>query len=95
MFTPLLRHVKKGERVGVVGIGGLGHLAIQFASRWGCEVVAFSGSESKREEAMRLGAKEFVVMGRGDGEGARVLADGIGKLDHLLVTTAAHPKWSS
>ena len=86
MFMPLLRHVKAGQRVGVVGIGGLGHLAIQFARHWGCEVVAFSGSEGKREEAFGLGASEFVVM-----NGREVVLEK--KLDHLLVTTSQHPKW--
>src|SRR5215471_7088445 len=45
-------NVRSTDRVGVVGIGGLGHLAIQFAAKMGCEVVAFSGTESKREEAI-------------------------------------------
>jgi D-arabinose 1-dehydrogenase-like Zn-dependent alcohol dehydrogenase len=82
---PLLRYVKPGERVGVVGIGGLGHLAIQFASKWGCEVVAFSGSEKKKEEAFRLGATEFVF-----GNDLKLEK----KLDHLFVTTSKHPKWA-
>jgi uncharacterized protein (DUF486 family) len=41
-------------RVGVIGIGGLGHLAIQFAKAMGCEVTAFSSSENKQEEAITL-----------------------------------------
>src|ERR1700712_3046654 len=54
--------LKPGDRVGVQGIGGLGHLAIQFAAKLGCEVVVLSSSDSKREEAMRLGATDFFVM---------------------------------
>lgn len=44
--------------VGEVGIGGLGHLALKFLNAWGCEVTAFTASESKRDEALRLGAHE-------------------------------------
>ena len=47
------------SRVRVIGINGLGHLAIQFAARVGCDVVGFSGTDSKNEEAMKLGAKGF------------------------------------
>src|SRR5262249_3573201 len=42
--------------VGIIGIGGLGHMALQFANKWGCEVHAFTTSDSKAEEARRLGA---------------------------------------
>ncbi|KAK7047750.1 hypothetical protein VNI00_006078 [Paramarasmius palmivorus] len=59
VFSPLLEHVKPTDRVGIVGVGGLGHLAIQFARQMGCEVVAFSRSSSKREECLSWGAKEF------------------------------------
>ncbi|KAJ2789589.1 hypothetical protein GGI18_002312 [Coemansia linderi] len=61
VFAPMLRKgVKKGDRVGIVGIGGLGHLAIQYAHALGAEVVAFSHSPNKREECMKLGATTFV-----------------------------------
>uniref|UniRef100_A0A0W0GB83 Enoyl reductase (ER) domain-containing protein n=1 Tax=Moniliophthora roreri TaxID=221103 RepID=A0A0W0GB83_MONRR len=59
VFTPLIDYVKPIDRIGIVGIGGLGHLAIQFAAKMGCDVVVFSSSESKREEALALGASEF------------------------------------
>ncbi|THU98678.1 GroES-like protein [Dendrothele bispora CBS 962.96] len=62
VFTPLIEYVKPSDRVGIVGIGGLGHLAIQFASKMGCDVVAFSGSPSKREETLALGAREFYAV---------------------------------
>ncbi|KAI8323278.1 putative mannitol dehydrogenase [Martensiomyces pterosporus] len=61
VFAPMLRKgVKKGDRIGVVGIGGLGHLAIQYAHALGAEVVAFSHSPNKREQALGLGASIFV-----------------------------------
>jgi uncharacterized zinc-type alcohol dehydrogenase-like protein len=57
VFAPLLiNDVPSTARVGVIGIGGLGHMALQFASKWGCEVHAFTTSDSKEEEAKKLGA---------------------------------------
>jgi uncharacterized zinc-type alcohol dehydrogenase-like protein len=57
VFAPLLIYgVPATARVGVIGIGGLGHMALQFANKWGCEVHAFTTSDSKEEEARRLGA---------------------------------------
>ncbi|KAI9657625.1 MAG: hypothetical protein M1821_002801 [Bathelium mastoideum] len=76
------------ERVGVVGIGGLGHLAIQFAAKMGCEVVVFSSTDSKREEALGLGATEFYAT-----KGVKDLQVGR-KLDKLLVTTSRMPDWT-
>jgi D-arabinose 1-dehydrogenase-like Zn-dependent alcohol dehydrogenase len=75
------------DRVGVIGIGGLGHLAIQFAAKMGCDVVVFSSTESKKEEALRLGAKEFFAT-----KGVIELKIGAG-LDHLFVTTSQLPDW--
>ena len=52
VFTPFLAcGVKPTDRVGIGGIGGLGHMAVKFARAWGCEVTAFSSSESKYDEA--------------------------------------------
>jgi uncharacterized zinc-type alcohol dehydrogenase-like protein len=57
VFTPLVMHgIPPTARVGVVGIGGLGHMALQFANKWGCEVHAFTTSDSKEAEAKQLGA---------------------------------------
>src|SRR5208282_5021172 len=57
VFAPLLIHkVPSTARVGVIGIGGLGHMALQFANKWGCEVHAFTTSDSKEAEAKQLGA---------------------------------------
>ncbi|KAM0665941.1 hypothetical protein ACQRIU_005285 [Beauveria bassiana] len=53
---------RPSERVGVLGIGGLGHLAIKLASAMGCEVIALSRSETKREAAMSFGANEFHIL---------------------------------
>jgi len=89
-MTPLLRRgVKEGDRIGVVGIGGLGHLTIQFASKMGGEVVVFSSTENKREEALALGAKEFYVIN--ELETKKPEKD----IDVLLVTTSKHPDWAT
>ncbi|KAK4208511.1 NADP-dependent alcohol dehydrogenase C 2 [Rhypophila decipiens] len=77
--------VKAGARVGVLGVGGLGHLAIQFASKMGMEVVVFSGTESKRQQALGLGASEFYVSG---GPGS---LDKVKEIEVLLVTASMLP----
>ncbi len=60
VFAPLRRWRVPGGRCGVVGIGGLGHMAVQIANKMGMEVVAISTSPSKETEARALGAKDFV-----------------------------------
>jgi alcohol/geraniol dehydrogenase (NADP+) len=50
VFNPIVQFdVKPTDRVGVIGIGGLGHLALAFLNKWGCEVTAFTSSDSKKE----------------------------------------------
>jgi len=62
VFTPMVDYsVRAGMRVGVIGIGGLGHMALQFARAMGCEVTAFSGSPAKAAEAKGFGAHHFVA----------------------------------
>ncbi len=57
VFNPLVQfNIKPTDKVAVIGIGGLGHMALQFLHAWGCEVTAFTSSEDKRNEALRLGA---------------------------------------
>jgi alcohol dehydrogenase (NADP+) len=64
-YSPL-RHwgVTKGKKVGVVGLGGLGHMGVKFAHAFGAHVVVFTTSASKKEDALRLGADEVVQIGR-------------------------------
>ncbi|KAL4923557.1 NAD(P)-dependent alcohol dehydrogenase [Aspergillus undulatus] len=81
--------VKPTDRVGIVGIGGLGHLAIQFANKMGAHVVVFSGTDSKKDEAIKLGAHEFHAT-----KGAKELkTEGDQKLTHLIVSTSGLPDW--
>ncbi|KAL1682810.1 hypothetical protein EV122DRAFT_249004 [Schizophyllum commune] len=86
VFEALTRYgVKSTDRVGVIGIGGIGHLAIQFASKMGCEVVAFSSTEGKKNEAIELGASEFHSSDK---------LDYVKPLDCLLVATSSQPDWN-
>ncbi|KAJ4299133.1 hypothetical protein N0V90_004377 [Kalmusia sp. IMI 367209] len=79
--------IQSTDRVGIMGVGGLGHLAIQFASKMGCDVVVLSGTDSKKEEALKLGAKDFIATkGKSDIDVGR-------KIDVLLVTTSFMPDW--
>ena len=60
-YSPLRHnHVKKGQKVGIVGLGGLGHMGVKLAKAFGAEVVVFTTSPSKVEDALRLGADEVV-----------------------------------
>jgi len=61
-YSPMRRWgVTKGKKVGVVGLGGLGHMGVKFAHALGAHVVVFTGSPDKKEDALRLGANEVVV----------------------------------
>lgn len=61
VFNPIVQFdVKSTDRVAVIGIGGLGHMALQFLRAWGCDVTAFSTNPGKEAEARELGAKHFV-----------------------------------
>ncbi|KAG4420794.1 hypothetical protein IFR04_006074 [Cadophora malorum] len=71
---------KASDRVGIVGMGGLGHLAVQYAKAWGCDPVVFSRDESKRDDAMKLGATDFHVIPSSD-NGKLEVKDGV----HVLL----------
>ncbi|MBL8866132.1 MAG: NAD(P)-dependent alcohol dehydrogenase [Planctomycetia bacterium] len=89
VFNPLVKFdVRPTHRVGVVGIGGLGHLALQFLNKWGCEVTAFSSSPGKEAEAKKLGAHQ-VVNSRDDAAMAKLA----GRFDFILVTVNVPLNW--
>lgn len=85
-YAPLKRHLKPGGKVGVIGIGGLGHIALQFAAAlpFG-EVVAISLSPNKETEARRLGASQFL---RADDVDAMAAASS--SFDLILNTVSGH-----
>src|SRR5215813_13732218 len=61
VFAPLARFAKPTDRVGIIGIGGLGHMAVQFAAAYGCDVTAFTSSESTFDEAKGFGANHVLT----------------------------------
>ncbi len=89
VFAPLQRHVNGATRLGVIGIGGLGHLALQYGRAMGCHVTAFSTSLDKAEEAKEFGADEFVATKE---QGA--LAARASTCDFLLSTVTADLPWA-
>ena len=91
VYSPIRNYgVRPSSRVGVIGIGGLGHLGIQFAKAFGAEVTAFSTSKEKESEARKLGAHHFVNT-RDIGELKKVA----GSFDLLLSTVNADQDWQA
>jgi uncharacterized zinc-type alcohol dehydrogenase-like protein len=88
VYSPLRRWVRPAMRVGVVGIGGLGHLALQFARAMGCEVTAFSSSPDKEEDARGFGAHAFVAVDQ-----PAALRAVAGRLDFVLSTVFVAADW--
>lgn len=84
-YSPL-RHWKvgKGKKVGVVGLGGLGHMGVKFSHALGAHTVVFTTSESKRDDAMRLGADEVVIS-----KNAAEMNKHVGSFDFILDCVAA------
>jgi uncharacterized zinc-type alcohol dehydrogenase-like protein len=88
VFDPLERYAKPTSRVGIVGIGGLGHMGLKFAAAYGCDVTAFTSGESKFDEARGFGANH--VVSTRDSAAIQRLA---GTLDLLIVTANATLDW--
>jgi len=84
-YSPLRRFkVGTGQRVGVVGLGGLGHMAVKLANSMGAEVTVFSTSPTKQPDAIALGAQKFVVT-----KNVEDLAPVAGKFDFIIDTVSA------
>ncbi|MDA4121067.1 MAG: NAD(P)-dependent alcohol dehydrogenase [Thaumarchaeota archaeon] len=83
-YSPL-RHfgLKRGDKIGVVGLGGLGHMGVKFAKAFGAEVTVVSHSPAKKDDAMRLGAQEFITVTE-----PRAFESNAGKFDFLLDTVS-------
>jgi uncharacterized zinc-type alcohol dehydrogenase-like protein len=91
VFNPIiLAGVKPTDSVGVIGIGGLGHMAIKFLKHWGCEVVAFSSRPDKKDEILAMGASK--VVNSRDPEELESIA---GSLSFILNTTNVTLDWNA
>jgi uncharacterized zinc-type alcohol dehydrogenase-like protein len=73
----------------VIGIGGLGHLALQFLRAWGCEVTAFTSSEAKREEALELGAHHTL-----NSRDKKEIASAASRFDLIISTVNVTLNWN-
>lgn len=91
VFSPLSQFdVSPTDSIGVVGIGGLGHLAVKFARAWGCHVTAFTSTDAKHAEALELGAHE--VLNSRDPD---AIASATGRFDLLITTVNVPLDWNS
>ena len=91
VYSPLRNWgARPSSRVGVVGIGGLGHMALQFARAFGCEVTAFSTSKDKEAEALSLGAHKFINTRENGG-----LKKAAGTFDLILSTVSGDEDFQS
>lgn len=90
VYSPLKNFgVKPSMKIGVIGIGGLGHLALQFARAFGCEVTAFSTSPEKEAEAKGFGAHNFV-----NSKDQAQMEKVVGKFDFIISTVFADLDWT-
>lgn len=91
VFNPIIAAgVSPTDRVGVIGIGGLGHMAIKFLKHWGCEVFAFSSNANKKDQILEMGAHHVI-----DSTSSQDLKKVRGKLNFILNTTNVSLDWSA
>jgi uncharacterized zinc-type alcohol dehydrogenase-like protein len=90
VFSPLAMYARPTSRVGIIGIGGLGHMAVKFAAAYGCDVTALTSSESKFDEARGFGASQ-VVSSR-DSAAIKKLA---GRFDLMISTVNVKLDWDA
>jgi uncharacterized zinc-type alcohol dehydrogenase-like protein len=90
VFNPLVQfNIQPTDKVAVIGIGGLGHMGLQFLNAWGCEVTAFTSSESKANEAKQLGA-HHVINSRDENEIEQAAA----RFDLIISTVNVKLDWN-
>lgn len=91
VFNPLVQYnIQATDKVGVIGIGGLGHMAVLFARAWGCEVTAFTSSEAKRKEALAMGAHRTI-----DSRDPKAVKAAAGQLDLIISTVNVKLDWNA
>ncbi|GAB4177068.1 MAG: NAD(P)-dependent alcohol dehydrogenase [Geothermobacteraceae bacterium] len=91
VFNPLVQFdIKPTAKTAVIGIGGLGHLALQFLNAWGCEVTAFTSSEAKKEEALAMGAHHTI-----DSRDPAALKAAAGQFDLIISTVNVRLDWNA
>ncbi|MFT6334241.1 MAG: putative zinc-type alcohol dehydrogenase-like protein [Saprospiraceae bacterium] len=91
VFNPIiLAGVKPTDTVGVIGIGGLGHMALKFLKHWGCEVIAFSSNPNKKDEILAMGASKVI-----NSTNPQELESIAGSLNFILNTTNVSLDWNS
>lgn len=91
VFSPIiLAGVKPTDKVGVIGIGGLGHMALKFLNKWGCEVVAFSSNPDKKNQILAMGATKVI-----NSRDPKELESIAGSLNFILNTTNVTLDWNS
>lgn len=91
VFGPLVQHeLSPTGSVGVIGIGGLGHLALKFANAWGCEVTAFTSSDAKAAEAKSLGAHHAI-----NSRDPEAVSAAAGQFDLILSTVNVNLDWDA
>ncbi len=90
VYSPIRELTRTWSRVGIIGIGGLGHLALQFARASGCEVTAFSTSKGKKAQALEFGAENFQVI-----TDVSSMLKTAGTFDVILSTVTADLDWDA
>ncbi len=90
VFNPLVQYdIKPTDKVAVIGIGGLGHMALKFLNAWGCEVTAFTSTASKKKEALNLGA-HHTLNSRDENE----IKTAAGRFDFIISTVNVKLDWN-
>ena len=91
VFNPLIQFgIKPTDKVAVIGIGGLGHMALQFLSAWGCEVTAFTSSEEKKKDVLKLGAHKAI-----NSRDLSEIEAAAGQFDYILSTVNVKLDWNT
>lgn len=91
VFNPLVQfNITATDKVGVIGIGGLGHMALQFLNAWGCEVTAFTSNNNKKKELLEMGAHH--VLNSCD---PAALESAAGRFDYIISTVNVKLEWNA